>query len=93
MIDRQTVVQQMVIGLNAKVVRSDNPSQIGISGKIIDETRNMLKIFDKGKSKSIPKKTSTLHISLADKTIIEIEGTVLLGRPENRIKKEIRRKW
>jgi ribonuclease P protein subunit POP4 len=93
LISKQTIIQQPVIGLKARVVRSDNPSQIGISGEIIDETRNMLKILHKGKLKSIPKETSTLHLCLADGTIIEIKGEVLLGRPENRIRKEIRRKW
>jgi ribonuclease P protein subunit POP4 len=87
------IVQQEFIGLDAKVVESSNPTCIGISGKVVDETRNVLVIKHRDKKKSIIKNTAVFHFTLADGTIVEIDGKVIVGRPEDRIKKRLRRLW
>ena len=88
-----SILQSEFIGLEAKVVRSSNQSQIGIRGKVLDETQKTLTISHKDKDKQIIKETSTFQFTLPDKTVVEVDGKVLVGRPEDRAKKIVRRNW
>jgi ribonuclease P protein subunit POP4 len=81
------------MGLEAKVAKSSNPSCIGIRGTVIDETRNTFVVMDKGVRKTIAKHESVFHITLPDATVVEIDGTALIGKPEERTKRRIRRLW
>ncbi len=87
------IVQREFIGLNAEVVRSSNPSYVGISGKVVDETRNVLVIMHQNEKKAIIKNTAVFHFTTPDGTVVEINGKVIVGRPEDRIKKRVRRLW
>jgi len=87
------IVQQELIGLNAEVVRSSNPSSVGISGKVVDETRNVLVMVCQNKEKKIIKETAVFHFTMPDGTVVEIDGKVIVGRPEDRVKKQLRRLW
>jgi ribonuclease P protein subunit POP4 len=87
------ILKHEFIGLNAKVVRSTHPNYVGITGKVIDETRNTLVIRHKNKDKVVVKNTAVFHFILPDGTIVEIEGDAIVGRPEDRIKKRPRRRW
>jgi ribonuclease P protein subunit POP4 len=87
------VVQHEFIGLEAKVADSSNSDCVGIRGTIIDETRNTFVIMQNRKRKTVIKNQSVFHFNLPDSTIVEIEGTVLVGKPEERLKRRIRRIW
>ncbi|MFQ5758489.1 MAG: ribonuclease P protein component 1 [Candidatus Bathyarchaeia archaeon] len=87
------IVQREFIGLNAEVVRSSNPTYVGISGKVVDETRNALIIMHKNQKKTVIKNTAVFHFTMPDGTVVEINGKVIVGRPEDRIKKRFRRLW
>jgi ribonuclease P protein subunit POP4 len=87
------VVQSEFIGLDAKVVRSTNPSYVGISGQVVDETRNTLVIRHKNGDKVIIKESAVFHFTLPNGTIVEVEGNAILGRPEDRVKKRLKRRW
>ncbi len=87
------IVQQEFIGLQAKVVRSLQPNYVGIAGKVLDETRNTITILHENKEKVIVKNVSVFNFTFADGTIVEIDGKVFTGRPEDRIKKRIKRLW
>ena len=86
-------LRQEFVGLDAKVVKSSNPSQTGISGRIIKETRNTLVILHKDLEKTVIKNVTVFHLMLPDGTVVEIDGKAVVGRPENRLKKRIRRRW
>ena len=88
-----SIVQQEFIGLNAKVVKSSNPTCIGISGKVVDETRNVLIILHQNEKKAIIKNLTVFHFTMPDGTVVEINGKAIVGRPEDRIKKRLRRLW
>ncbi|HKZ93946.1 MAG TPA: ribonuclease P protein component 1 [Candidatus Bathyarchaeia archaeon] len=88
-----TVVQGELIGLDAKVARSTNPSNMGISGKVIDETRNTLVIRHDDNDKIVAKETAVFHFTLPNGTVIEVEGNAILGRPQDRVKKKPKRRW
>jgi len=87
----KNVLKHELIGLGAKVTRSQNPFLIGIEGTIIDETKNTLIILENDEKKIIPKEVVVLRLNLADGTLIEVEGKEIVGRPEDRLKKRIRR--
>lgn len=87
------ITQQEFIGLKAKVTESPNSSYIGIAGIIVDETRNTFAVLQDGKRKTVVKDQAVFHFTLPDSTIVEIDGRVLVGRPEERLKKRIRRLW
>ena len=87
------IVQHEFIGLIAKVVKSTNPCNIGIKGRVIDETKNTFVLLHDGVEKRIIKETSVFHFTYPDGTVVEIDGKLLVGRPEDRIKKPIRRLW
>ena len=86
-------LQHEIIGLNAKIVRSTHTGYVGITGKVIDETRNTLVIRHRTKDKAIVKNTAVFHFTLSDGTIVEVEGNAIVGRPEDRLKKRRRRRW
>ncbi len=80
-----------LIGLPVRVADSSHPQLIGIEGRVVNETRNTLTIEMAGQEKIIPKKNVTFHFTLPDKTIVEIEGRIIVARPEDRIKKRYRK--
>jgi len=59
-----SIVQQEFIGLNAEVVKSSNPHYIGISGKVVDETRNVLVLLHQNEKKSIIKNVTVFDFTL-----------------------------
>ena len=87
------VIQGEFIGLNTKVAKNCNPSLVKMTGRVIDETRNTFVVVHNGEQKTIPKDTSVFHFTMRDGTVVEIDGKLLLGRPEDRVKKHIRRLW
>ena len=88
----EDILLHELIGLECKVVFSPNKYQIGLCGKIIDETKNLLVLEnEKNEFKKIEKKGRIFRLKLDDK-IVEILGDEIIGRPENRIKKKYK-KW
>ncbi len=87
------LLQHELIGLDARVVKSSHPNYVGIAGKVLNETRNTLVIQHKNKKKIVVKGVAVFHFTMPDRTIVEIDGKVIVGRPEDRIKKRVRRRW
>lgn len=87
------VIRYEFIGTEAEVSKSTHHGYVGISGKIIDETRNTLTILHEGKRKIVVKDYAVFHFKFSDGTIVEIDGKILVGRPEDRLKKHVRRLW
>jgi len=82
-------VRAELIGRRAKVVDAKNKSLIGISGKISDETRNMLFIKGAKGTKSLIKGECTLSVEIDGREFI-IEGMKIAKRPEDRVGMKIR---
>jgi ribonuclease P protein subunit POP4 len=87
------IIQYEFIGTEAEVFKSKDPGCVGISGKIVDETRNTLTILHEGKRKRIIKASAAFHFKFSDGTVVEIDGKLLTGRPEDRLKRHVRRLW
>jgi len=87
------ILQDEFTGLEVKVEKSENPSCIGIRGRVIDETRNTLILLHNNRKKVIPKETSIFHFMLSGGTVVRIDGKAIIGRPEDRLKKKFKRRW
>lgn len=92
MITPQNILKHELIGLKVRIIEATHRGYL-MEGTIIDETRNTLTIR-KGKeetTKKIPKDCVKLEVLLPDgKEKVRIDGRLLLGRPEDRIKKKHR---
>jgi ribonuclease P protein subunit POP4 len=88
-----SILQKELIGLYAKVVSSSHQNYVGIEGRVLNETRHTLEILHKKDKKMIVKDVAIFHFNLPDGTIVEIEGKAIHGRPENRIKRQVRKWW
>ena len=86
------LVRHELCGLNARVKDSTDASQKGLSGEVTGETYSTVKIEAKdGKEKVIPKGNTVFIFTLPNKVKVMVDGKVLIGRPEDRIKKKIAR--
>ena len=81
----KSITKYELIGSYAEIVDSTNTSNIGIKGKIIDETKNTIIIKQKDKQKRLFKKNITLMIKIKDKKY-KIKGELLAKRPKDRLK-------
>lgn len=81
------IVKIELIGLNVEIIDAKNKSLIGIKGKIIDETKNIIFVETKDKGiKKIIKNQVKILIEYQNKKY-QINGEILASRPEERIKK------
>jgi len=88
----QNLVRHELISLAVKISKSSDPTQRGLRGKVIDESYNTLKIeTNEGKEKAIPKNNSIFIFTLPNGVKVEVDGKLLISRPEDRIKKKIKR--
>lgn len=86
------LVRHELCGLAIQIKDSTDPTQKGLRGKVIDETYNTIKIEAKdGKERLIPKKNCIFIFTLPNKSKVQVEGKLLIGRPEDRIKKKLPR--
>ncbi len=88
----KNILRHELIGLRVEVKQAENPLHIGLKGLVVYETKNMLWIEnEKGKIKKIPKKGTKFMFTLPDGKKVLVEGSAILARPEERIKKKVRR--
>lgn len=80
----KNILKKELVGTGVKVVDAKNKANIGIEGTIADETRNTLLIETKKGMKKLVKKNITIKL---EKEGVKIKGSLLVGRPEDRIKK------
>jgi len=89
-ITAKNIVKHELIGLHTVVIESKNKCLVGLAGEIIWETAKMIAIRKNGKIKYIPKNICRFLLYLPDGNKILVDGEILVGRPEKRIKKVIR---
>jgi ribonuclease P protein subunit POP4 len=92
MITPENLVRHELVGLEVRIAESRNPSQAGLSGKVVDESRNMLLIETRDGVRSFAKDECAFSFHLPSGEWVRVEGTLLVARPEDRVKKK-HRKW
>ena len=87
------IIRGEFIGTESRIAGSQHPDYVGISGRVINETKNTFTIFHAGKAKNIIKDSAVFNFKFSDGTVVEIDGKLLVGRPEDRLKKSVKRLW
>ncbi len=75
-----------LIGLEVTVTKSTDPSLRGKKGTVVDETMKTITIRTAAGEKLLNKSAVTIRVEFPSESI-EIDGTELLQRPEERLKK------
>lgn len=83
-----------LVGLEVKIIQSSHGDLEGIKGKVVNETKKTLTIEDgEGNEKIIPKGSTKFNFILPEGLKVEIDGKIIVSRPEDRIKKRFRKYW
>lgn len=83
------ILRHELVGSHTKVVESSCPQYKGIEGAVIGETKNTLVIRTAKGDKTLPKKDNVFEISV-DSLRVLVDGPLIIGRPEDRIKNKVR---
>ena len=88
MITQNNILVHEMIGLHTKVLKSTNSQINGISGKIIDETKNMFILKTENGLRNIPKNHNKWFFSINEQKII-LDGKLLAKRSQDRLVRKI----
>ncbi|MFQ6124272.1 MAG: ribonuclease P protein component 1 [Candidatus Heimdallarchaeota archaeon] len=83
----KNLIRHELIGLEVKIILSPRTTEIGLQGIVVNETKNTLTIQTTRKI-VIEKKSRTFRFKVGQNKLT-IEGTGLIGRPEDRLKIKI----
>jgi len=88
----ENLVRHELMGLRVRIVESTNPKSAGLSGRVVDETRNTL-VIEKadGREVTLSKEAHVFSFEVGS-VWVKVDGKLLVARPEDRIKKKFR-KW
>lgn len=90
----ENLARHELIGLSVSVDGSTDSGLVGISGRIVDETRNTLLVETERGTKRIPKSNTSLTFTMPDGQRARVSGSILISQPENRINKKMQRtRW
>ncbi len=86
--NKSNLLYSTFIGLAVEISNSSQRELVGLKGKVVDETKNLI-VIEKpdGKETRIPKASAEFRFTLDDGTKFEIEGRKMSFRPEERPKK------
>ncbi len=82
----RNLIHHELIGLETEFLSSNDQPQKVIKGRILDETRNTFLIETKLKNRIRISKKTTFKFNIPNEPTIQIEGEVLIGKPEDRLK-------
>ncbi|MFH1521211.1 MAG: ribonuclease P protein subunit [Candidatus Micrarchaeota archaeon] len=88
MITKKNLLFSTFIGLEVEIVNSSQRKLIGLVGKVVDETKNLI-VIEKtdGHEVKIQKVSSTFRFTTEDKQKVDIAGKKIAFRPHERPKK------
>ncbi len=89
MISPENILRHELIGLDVTVFDSTNKKIIGLHGKVVDESRQTLKIKTSKGEKTMIKNQCVFSFCLPTGVCVRVDGKQLVSRPEDRIKKKI----
>lgn len=84
----RNIIRDELIGCSTEIINSTNKYNVGIKGKIINETKNTIKIETDKEEKTMIKKNNTFKIRYKEHDLA-VKGELLIGNPEERIKNKI----
>jgi ribonuclease P protein subunit POP4 len=87
------VIKHELVGLQAHIVASNDPNHVCQRGLVVGESKGMLYLSTPKGEKKIPKKICTMDLALPDGNTVRVDGSLLYGRPEDRMKRRSGRRW
>lgn len=84
MMTRENIASHELIGLDAQIVESGNQQVVGVSGKVVDETKFMFTLETKNGLKKFPKGSNQWKFTFGNSEA-QIDGTKLTKRSYERI--------
>jgi ribonuclease P protein subunit POP4 len=92
----ENIHRHELIGLKLEIIQSTDKQMIGMNGLVVDETKNLL-VIDSSKTDSnrvkIPKKDCIFRFSLPSGDQVDVDGSLLKLKSENRLKNVMRKRW
>lgn len=86
----RNILRHELLGLRVKAF--PKKGKVKHEGEIVGETRNMVKILrDDGRLVMVPKNAYLFELTLPRGERVLVEGVMLIGRPEERLKRRYRR--
>ena len=86
---RKELIKHELIGRIIKIIDSTNKANIGLNGKVLDETKHLLIIETSNGIKKVSKKGNIFQIKYLDEKV-NIQGELLFGAPAERIKTKVK---
>ncbi|MFW9848138.1 MAG: ribonuclease P protein component 1 [Candidatus Thorarchaeota archaeon] len=87
------ILNHELIGLETHVVGSRDPGHVSKKGTVVAETKEMIQLDTGDGEVLLPKDVCVFEITLPDGTVVRVDGNLLKGRPEDRMKKRPIRRW
>lgn len=84
MITAENILSHELIGLHTEVVNASNSHVIGLNGRVVDETKSMIRINTITGIKSIPKSLVDFKFTVDNNNII-VNGSKISKRPFDRL--------
>jgi len=79
--------------VEGEVAKSPHQDFVKVSGKVVGETRNTFIFQSESRRRTVIKESAIFNFKFHDGSIVQIDGKLLVGRPEDRLKKSIKRLW
>ncbi len=76
-----------LIGLEVLVLNHSDPTLIGLRGIVVDESKYMLRIRTEKGDRLVPKMYGLFRFILPSGIEVDIDGSLIVGRPEDRLKR------
>lgn len=89
----QNIVKHELVGLSTHIVESKDPNHVCRKGVILGESKEIIQMSTEKGTISVPKGICVFDMTLPDDTVVRINGGLLRGRPEDRMKKRLNRSW
>ena len=87
------IIPYEFIGAEGTVAQSPHEDYVGVGGKVVGETKNTFIFLNEGRRRSVIKESAVFNFKFDDGTVVQIDGKLLVGRPEDRLKKSVKRLW
>jgi ribonuclease P protein subunit POP4 len=87
------LVRHELVGLQAHIISSKDPSIVCQKGVIMGESKKMLHLKTSEGERRVPKAICTFDFTLPEGVTVRVDGWQLHGSPEDRMKRRTGRRW
>ncbi|TFG33808.1 ribonuclease P protein component 1 [Candidatus Thorarchaeota archaeon] len=89
----ENILRHELTGLSIHIIESRDPNFMCRKGSVLRESKEMLHLDTTRGEMQVPKRICVFDMTLPDGSIVRLDGEVLVGRPEDRVKKRLNRSW